>query len=974
MPSPTQPDSIAVIGARTHNLRGIDVEIPLHSLTVVTGVSGSGKSTLAFDTLYAEGQRRYVASLSAYARQFLERVERPDVTDILGICPALAIRQKSCSRNPRSTVGTVTEINDHLRLLFARIGTTVCRRCGRTVEKDSPEKVADTIMSLPHGIRLYLCIPLRLDGGAPAGRQRRPPDDPAKRLQMILPGLQQQGFARLLIRDRLVEPAEAVAAFRENPVREIHVVVDRLTVKDGMRGRLVDSLELCARESEGRMEVLVLPPESSEPGGALEQRFPQLRWAPHPAGLMLRFTERFECPLCRLAYEAPEPGLFSFNSPFGACPECQGFGNTVTVDLSLVIPDPQRNLSDGAILLQFAEQKGIDCATPWQELPEEHRTWIIHGADDFPGVLGFFQHLEGKKYKMHVRIFISRYRGYITCPTCAGDRLRREAQGVRVGGRSISQIQRMTVTAAAEFFSGLVLTEEQAAIAERILCEIRHRLDLLQRVGLRYLSLDRLSSSLSGGESQRIQLATALGSTLVGALYVLDEPSIGLHPRDSRRLLQILQSLKDLGNTVLVVEHDGEVMARADHLIDLGPGAGEHGGCVVYQGPFAGIFQARDSLTGRYLRGDLRIPTPVFRRRNDGRCLQVLQAGKHNLKDLDVRIPLGIMTCVTGVSGSGKSTLVHDVLYHSLRRAKGHAAGQESGCRSILGMDLIRDAVLVDQAPIGKTPRSNPATYIKAFDLVRQIFAGTRDAAARNLKASHFSFNLPGGRCETCQGNGSITVEMQFLADVDLPCEDCKGARFKSSVLEVRYKGKNIREVLDLTVTQAIGFFGTYPRLVKKLRILDDIGLGYLRLGQASTSLSGGEAQRIKLASFISGAGAHRMLYIFDEPTTGLHFDDIRKLLSAFDKLVHAGNTLLVIEHNLDVIKTADWVIDLGPEGGDEGGRLVFEGTPDDLVHCEKSLTGRFLREHLERAAGRNRKRRTGIPREAPPSNRSTFP
>ncbi len=967
--------AIEVLGARVHNLKNIDVEIPANSLTVITGVSGSGKSSLAFDTLYAEGQRRYVASLSAYARQFLERIERPDVDDIIGICPALAIRQKNYTRNPRSTVGTVTEINDYLRLLYARIGITFCHQCGRIVERDSPDKIADFIASLPEETRFYLCmhLPLAETGAVPdARRKNRPaerrhgeataqPQNPENRLAMILPGLLQQGFVRLLIGDQVVELAQAVETFQKAAVKEVHLVVDRLSVQPGIRKRLIDSLEVCGRESEGRIEVLLLSEEPERIERLLEEDFPQIRWMKHAAGTMVKFSERFECQLCHVPYEEPEPRLFSFNNPFGACPNCQGFGNTVTLDLNLVIPDKTKSLEGGAIvpwtkprykafhnrLIHFAEKAAIPTNIPWEDLNENHREWIIRGKGGFPGVLGFFDYLEGKKYKMHVRIFVSRYRGYNTCLACNGERLRREARDVLVEGKRISEVAAMTILRACEFFSDLHLTAEQAAISGKILDEVRHRLDLLKRVGLDYLTLDRLSSSLSGGEAQRIQLATSLGSTLVGSLYVLDEPSIGLHPRDSKRLVDILQSLKGLGNTVVVVEHDPEIMKSADHIIDLGPRAGEFGGQVVYQGSYAGIVHAKQSLTARYLRGELRIPTPLFRRKNDGHSLWIQNAQKHNLKGLDVRIPLGILVCITGVSGSGKSTLVHSVLYEAVRRTKEGAREAPDGYDSIRGTERISEAILVDQSPIGKSPRSNPVTYIKAFDDIREIFAETRDAFARNLGAGHFSFNLSGGRCEACQGNGTITVEMQFLADVELTCEECKGTRFKSGVLEVKYKGKNIADVLNQTVHEAIDFFAGNSRLVRKLQVLEQIGLGYLRLGQSATSLSGGEAQRVKLAAFISRSSSKNTLYIFDEPTTGLHFDDIRKLLAAFDKLINAGNSVLIIEHNLDVIKTADWVIDLGPEGGDSGGRLIFEGTPDDLLKCHHSYTAQYLKRYL---------------------------
>ncbi len=968
--SAKQQDAILVRGAKVHNLKDITVRIPLNSLTVVTGVSGSGKSSLAFDTLYAEGQRRYIASLSAYARQFLERIDRPDVEDIEGICPALAIRQRNYSRNPRSTVGTVTEIGDYLRLLFARIGTTYCHGCGRAVGRDTPQSIADFILALPRGQRLYLCMRLSLEADAPrperAGRKTRTTAAaaarPEDRLAVILPGLRQQGFVRLLIDGAPVDLDRAVEALKSARSKEAHVVVDRLVVQDDIRKRLVDSIEICSREAEGHIDLILLSEDPDGLGRLLASEYPDVRWIRHPAGILVKFSEAFECQLCHISYQEPEPRLFSFNNPFGACPECQGFGNTLTIDLDRVIPDKSKTLQDGAVhpwtkpryrafqgrLLQFAAQQGIAADAPWDELPEEARGRILNGHGRFPGVLGFFDYLETKKYKMYVRIFISRYRGYATCLACRGERLRQEARDVRIGGKSITEIARMTIAEAAAFFSSVRLTAQQESIAERILAEVRHRLGLLVRVGLDYIALDRLSSSLSGGESQRIQLATSLGSMLVGALYVLDEPSIGLHPRDGRRLVEILQSLKALGNTVVVVEHDPEIMQSADHLIDLGPGAGEHGGEVVFQGSYRELVRDSGSLTGRYLTGASRISLPVFRRKPRGRGIEIAHARRHNLKDLDVRIPLGVLTCITGVSGSGKSTLVHDVLYAAVKKAKGERTESPGGYDSIRGADLVSDILLVDQSPIGRTPRSNPATYTKAFDDIRKVFAGTRDAQSRGFGPAHFSFNLDAGRCGACQGSGVVIVEMQFLADVELACEDCKGTRFKSSVLEVRYKSKNIAEALDLTVREAMEFFAGNSGLLRKLRVLDEIGLGYLRLGQSATALSGGEAQRIKLAAHIGRAPAGKALFVFDEPTTGLHFDDIRKLLAAFDKLLSAGHSILVIEHNMEVIKTADWVIDLGPEGGDAGGRIVCEGTPEEVARCDASHTGRILRNYLK--------------------------
>jgi excinuclease ABC subunit A len=968
--------AITVIGARVHNLQNITARIPFNSLTVVTGVSGSGKSSLAFDTLYAEGQRRYVASLSAYARQFLERIGRPDLDDIIGICPALAIKQKSYSRNPRSTVGTVTEINDYLRLLFARIGVTHCNSCGRIVRRDTPERIADFIMSLPEGTRLYLCIQLLSAERQPFPKVRSPrasraaqtasakPNkmrDLSESLMLSLPGLQKQGFQRLLIGSQVVGLEDALEVLRNNAHKEVRIIVDRLTVRPDLRSRLVDSLEVCGRESGGRIEVILLSEEAASTERLLDTRFPHIHWSAHPAGTLLKFSDRFECQLCGIDYREPEPRLFSFNNPFGACPECQGFGNTNALDLDRIIPDKTKTLSQGAIhpwtrprykglqsrMLTFADSTGIPTQVPWTNLAEHHKDLILNGGARFIGVKGFFSYLEQKKYKMHIRIFISRYRGYATCQSCHGERLRPEARNVLVNGKRITEVSHMTIRQAFDFFSTLELTAEQRSISGKILEEICGRLNLLVRVGLEYIALDRLSSSLSGGESQRIQLATSLGSRLVGALYVLDEPSIGLHPRDSLRLIEILKNLRELGNTVLVVEHDAEIMRSADYILDLGPRAGEHGGQIVFQGSVSDLSRDANSLTARYLRKEAKFPTPLFRRKGNGHFLEITNARKYNLKNLNLRIPLGMFVCITGVSGSGKSTLVHEVLYPAIKRSRGEIKGQADGYDFVGGAEFVSDLILADQTPIGRTPRSNPATYTKAFDDIRQIYAKTRDAYTRNLGPGSFSFNLAGGRCETCRGNGTITVEMQFLADVELICEECKGKRFNSAVLEVKYKGKNIAEALDLTIREAMEFFAGNARLVRKLRVLDEIGLGYLRLGQSATSFSGGEAQRIKLGNFISRSSTKNALFVFDEPTTGLHFDDIRKLISAFDRLIDAGNSVLVIEHNLDVIKSADWVIDLGPEGGDAGGAVLFEGTPDDLASCENSFTGQFLKKHL---------------------------
>ena len=959
---------LIVRGARTHNLKNVDVTLPHGKLVIFTGVSGSGKSSLAFDTIYAEGQRRYVESLSAYARQFLERMEKPDVDKIEGICPAIAIRQKNSVRNPRSTVGTTTEIHDYMRLLYARIGRTFCRQCGQEVVRETAEIVARRLAELPADTRVMIGFQIPVvamsasvakdaaadtdvvddlfEGDEPSNPESRIPN-PA--INETLGTLQRRGYGRLLVDGRAVAFDEIDrAAFKDRTT--LDVIVDRLKIEGDLRSRLTDSIETSYREGGGAAFAIVLP---SNP----ESRIP------NPD--RIEFSERFECRPCGIAYETPQPRLFSFNNPFGACPTCHGFGNIIELDMALVIPDPSKSINNGAIepwskphyrsqlaeLKRAARKTGIRLDVAWSELTDEERTFVVEGNGAYDGIRGFFRWLERKKYKVHVRVFLSRYRGYLSCPDCGGARLRREARDVRVGGRTIDAVSALTVREAQQFYADLQLTEKELAVADKVLREIRKRLSFLSNVGLEYLSLDRLSSTLSGGESQRINLATSLGSALVGTLYVLDEPSIGLHSRDNRRLIDILQQLRDQGNTVLVVEHDEDMIRVADHVVDIGLGAGEQGGKVVYSGDYPGLLQESRSLTAKYLRNELAIPVPSPRRKGLSHKIRLKGAAEHNLKDVDIEVPLNALTCVTGVSGSGKSTLVHDVLYAAIKRAKGDWDRRVGSFRELQGLEYITDVVLVDQTPIGRTPRSNPVTYLKAFDPIRELFASTKDARAHGLTASHFSFNVPGGRCEACQGEGEVRVEMQFLADVFVPCEHCDGMRFKPQVLEVRYKGKNVHQVLDMTVREALAFFGTSPKVLRRLQVLDEIGLGYLRLGQPATTLSGGEAQRIKIAAHLASYGGERLLYILDEPTTGLHFDDIAKLLAAFKKLVEAGHTLLVIEHNLDVVKTADYVIDLGPEGGDAGGNVIATGTPEQVAQIEASYTGQALRAVL--AAGR---------------------
>jgi len=955
---------IVVRGARTHNLKNIDVTVPAGKLVIVTGVSGSGKSSLAFDTIYAEGQRRYVESLSAYARQFLERMEKPDVDRIEGICPAIAIRQKNSVRNPRSTVGTTTEIHDYMRLLFARVGRTYCRQCGKDVTRETAELVAKRLQALPEGSRLLIGfeLPLVAMSSNGSGGDAEPGDDgdngddadllPARprpsaldASRQTLDTLRRRGFGRVLI-DGAAVAIEDVASDSLKGRTSIEVVVDRVKVDHDVLTRLTDSVETSYREGGGAAFAVALGN-----GGEPDSR--------------IVFSEKFECRTCNIAYETPQPRLFSFNNPFGACATCNGFGNIIELDMALVVPDPTKSINQGAIepwtkphyrshlaeLKRTAKKTPIRLDVPWSDLTDEERHLVVEGDGDYDGVRGFFRWLERKKYKVHVRVFLSRYRGYQACPDCGGARLRREARNVRVGGLTIDAVSAQTVRQAQDFFAQLQLTEKETTVADKVLREIRRRLAFLADVGLDYLTLDRLSSTLSGGESQRINLATSLGSALVGTLYVLDEPSIGLHARDNQRLIDILRQLRDQGNTVLVVEHDEDMIRVADHVVDIGLGAGEQGGRVVYSGDLAGLMLEPRSLTAKYLRHELSIPVPV-RRPGLTQRIRLRGAAEHNLKDVDVEIPLNTLTCVTGVSGSGKSTLVHDVLYAAIKRAKGDWDRRVGRYGSLDGLEYISDVVLVDQAPIGRTPRSNPVTYLKAFDPIRELFSLTKDARSRGLTASHFSFNVPGGRCEACQGEGEVRVEMQFLADVFVPCEQCNGMRFKPQVLEVKYKGKNVHQVLDMTVREALTFFSGSPKVLRRLHVLDEIGLGYLRLGQPATTLSGGEAQRIKIAAHLVSMSGERVLYILDEPTTGLHFDDIAKLLAAFRKLVEAGHTLLVIEHNLDVIKTADYIIDLGPDGGDAGGEVVTSGTPEQVAKFEASYTGQALRPVL--AASRN--------------------
>ena len=929
-PQPSR-SRIIIRGARVHNLKNIDLELPRNKLIVFTGVSGSGKSSLAFDTIYAEGQRRFVESLSAYARQFLERMDKPDVDLIQGISPAIAIEQKTTARNPRSTVGTTTEIYDYLRLLFARIGKTYCYNDGSLVRRDSVRTVFESLDAEAKGraeLKLHVLFPLQVH--------------PKATLREELDNLKKQGYFRIVHKGELLDLNSQTPGAKAGK-EDILVLVDRIVYRPGTEDkRLADSIELAFRSGDGHAVVTLLDGDRT-----------------------IRYNQHFACPRCATRYEEPDPRLFSFNNPFGACPTCQGFGRSVGIDMDLVVPDKEQSIRDGAIqpwtvpkwhdqlrdLLRVAYKAKVRVDVPFRELKPEELAVVMNGCEGFEGIRGFFKLVERKQYKIYYRMLLSRYRGYTRCEECGGSRLRKEALCVRVGGKTIFDVVRGTIDETHRFFDTLGLTPFESAVARRILEELRRRLKYLVDVGIGYLTLDRLSNTLSGGESQRINLATALGSSLVGSLYVLDEPSIGLHPRDNARLISILKSLRDIGNTVIVVEHDADMMDAADVVLDMGPRAGELGGEIVFQGSAAGLRDSAESTTGAYLSGRKSIAVPKKRRKAGAKKIVVKGAAVHNLKSIDVGIPLRLFVTVTGVSGSGKSTLVHEILYAGLKNTAGTEGDDAGGHRGIEGAELIDGVELVDQSPIGRTPRSNPATYVGVFDLIRALFAQTQAAKIHGYTPGTFSFNVPGGRCEACEGSGIQTIEMQFLADLELTCEVCKGKRFKKEVLEVLYHEKNIDDVLAMTVTEAIPFFNSHAggqRVAKRLQVLQDVGMGYVRLGQSATTLSGGEAQRVKLATHLANQerGKHT-LFIFDEPTTGLHFDDIARLLKAFNALIENGNSILIIEHNMDVIKCADWIIDLGPEAGAGGGEIVVEGTPEQVAACKASYTGQALKPYL---------------------------
>ena len=921
---PTNPAVISIRGARTHNLRGVDVDLPRNALIVVTGVSGSGKSSLAFDTLYAEGQRRFVESLSSYARQFLDKMQKPDGESISGLPPAVAIEQQTFSRNPRSTVGTTTEVYDYLRLLYGRIGIVLDKDTGDVVRKDTPDQSAAVVIQHWRGERVYVLAELPREHAT---------------VGTVTEGLAERGYSRVVFGSstEITELRNLDAL----PVDEdIFVLVDRLVpdTDDESRSRLTDSLEAAFSSGDGRVVIRNVSTSAED----------------------LFFSTRFESAKTRTQYIEPEPRLFSFNNPFGACPVCQGFGRSVGIDLDLVVPDRALSLKRGALhpfrgeafashlrsLLKEAQRAGIDINAPFSTLSSDQVHQIMHGVGEYIGINRFFKMLEDKAYKTHYRVMLSRYRGYTRCTACDGSRLRTAARQVFVGGKNLPQVVAMTLADAAAHFQSLELSPTESDIAGTILQEIRSRLQLLCDIGLEYLTLDRLSHTLSGGESQRINLATSLGSALVGTLYVLDEPSIGLHPRDTGRLISILQRLRSLGNTVVVVEHDPDIISMADVIVDIGPGAGEHGGTVVVAGSRAEILAHPTSLTGQYLRGELRVSHGRSGRKASKKHLIVRNPRHHNLVGDDVAIPLERLTVVTGVSGSGKSSFVHGVLYGNVARIFGTHPGEVGSCNGIEGLAAIEGVELIDQSPIGRSTRSTPATYTKVYDHIRDVFAATQAARQLGWKAGHFSFNVKGGRCEMCEGEGSVTIEMQFLPDIQLPCESCHGSRFKREAQQILYNGKSIVDVLAMTVSEAMEVFASHPRIVNKLQILMDVGLSYLRLGQSSTHLSGGEAQRLKLAGHLdASASSGPRLFIFDEPTTGLHLHDVAALLTSFQRLVDAGHTVVLIEHHLHVIAAADWIIDMGPEGGAGGGRVVATGTPKQLAKIKNSYTGAALRE-----------------------------
>jgi len=971
MPSAPQ---IVVSGAREHNLKGVDVALPRDSLVVITGLSGSGKSSLAFDTIYAEGQRRYVESLSAYARQFLGQMDKPDVDSIEGLSPAISIDQKTTSRNPRSTVGTVTEIYDYLRLLWARIGTPYCHNCGEPISGQSVEQITDRVQTLPEGTRFMVLAPVVRERKGEYGR--------------MLEEMRQQGYARAVVDGELLRLDQEIVLDKKFK-HDISIVIDRLVMKDGIRKRLSESIEAASSLADGLVEVELLE-ATVEVSGATTLSGPSAG----RRGEVLVFSEKFACLSCGSSMPEIEPRIFSFNSPHGACQRCHGLGFQRVVDPELVVPDPTLSISEGALaswmgaaslyyrrlLEAVCESNGIDPAMPFQELPAADKQLLLEGTGDerhtisyrnrygrqrtykakFEGITNGLERRYANTDSENTREKIEQLMALQPCPECHGARLRPESLSIRVGGLSIHEFTAMSARAALEWVKGLELTETERAIARLIVREVEERLRFLDAVGIGYLTLERSASSLSGGEAQRIRLATQIGSSLVGVLYILDEPSIGLHQRDNAKLIGTLERLRDLGNTVIVVEHDEGTMRAADYLVDLGPGAGEHGGHVVAAGTPQQVTRAKKSLTGRYLSGKDSIPVPESRREPQGELL-VRGARQHNLKDVDVGVPLGVFCCVTGVSGSGKSTLVNEILYRSVANRLHRARLRPGAHDRVEGLDQIDKVINIDQSPIGRTPRSNPATYTGVFGHIRELFTKTKEARARGYKPGRFSFNVKGGRCEVCKGDGQIKIEMHFLPDVYVPCEQCHGKRYNRETLEVRFKGKSIADVLEMPVGEAAEFFKHIPKIHRRIKTLHDVGLDYIRLGQPATTLSGGEAQRVKLATELSKVATGKTLYILDEPTTGLHFADVQRLLDVLGRLVDSGNTVLVIEHNLDVIKSADRIIDLGPEGGDRGGELVAIGTPEEVAAVATSYTGRFLEDLLTPVVRRTARRTQAV-------------